>query len=364
MTATFTQFGYFPFLLMASMAIVFATMPSILHVCRERKLFDSPAGFRKMHDHGIPRLGGLAIFLSFIVTLLCFTHAENLLPIKPLIVACMLVSAVSLKDDLVGVGPLKKFLLHLFVSALLVIWGDIRLSSLHGILGIHKLDYFSSVLLSVGMITYIINAFNLIDGINGLAGTMGLIGSLVFGIAFIASGSKELAAVAFCLSGAIAGFLRYNFTPAKIFMGDTGAYLIGIVLSILALRFIEINPLGRNEYTDNASLSFAIAVLVVPMFDTFRVVLIRLSQGRSPFDADSNHIHHKLLLSGMSHPQIVLTLALFNIFVLCSAWLMDDFNAFFTLLFIAVECMLFNAFTTQLQGSKRFTRFSFRNFLW
>ncbi|MBE7176972.1 MAG: undecaprenyl/decaprenyl-phosphate alpha-N-acetylglucosaminyl 1-phosphate transferase [Mucilaginibacter polytrichastri] len=364
MLDTFTQLGYFPFLVIISMLAVFSVMPSILHVCRERKLFDSPVGFRKMHDHGIPRLGGMAIFFSFVLSVLCFTHSETIIPLKPLIVACILISAISLKDDLVGVDAFKKFFLHVFVSALLVTWGNIRLGSLHGIFGIYALDEISSTLISIGLITYIVNAFNLIDGINGLAGTIGLIASLVFGIGFIVSGQRELAAVALCLSGAIAGFLRYNFNPAKIFMGDTGAYLIGIVLSILALRFIEINPLGSGEHTENASFSFAMAVLVVPLFDTFRVVVIRLSQGRSPFDADSNHIHHKLLRSGMSHPQIVITLVLFNVLVLWTAWMMADFNCFWTMLFTASECVIFNAFTTHLQGSGKVARFSFRNFLW
>lgn len=364
MLDTLIHFLYFPGVIVASIALVLITMPSILHVCRERKLYDS-VGFRKMHDHGVPRLGGLAMFFSFMVTLLAFTNAENVLPLKAILVSCMFVSLMSLKDDLVGVAPFKKLAIHVFVSVLLVTWGDIHISNLHGVLGIHKLDYFSSHVISIFFITYIINAFNLIDGVDGLAGTIGLLGSFIFGCFFLFAGQKELAAVAFCLGGALGGFLGYNYSPAKIFMGDTGAYLIGIILSILAIRFIEINPLAviKNNGTDS-SPAVALSILIVPVFDTIRVTLIRLSRGVSPFTADNNHIHHKLKNAGMSHSQIVVTLVLFNLMVVSSAYFVYEFGSYFALTFILVECMLFNIMTTVMQNAKKSARFSFRNFLW
>lgn len=364
MLDTLLHYFYYPGVVTISMGIVFGTMPSILHVCCERKLFDD-VGFRKMHDKGTPRLGGLAMFFSFMVTLLMCTHAENVLPIKAILVASMCISFVSLKDDLVGVGAYKKLIVHIFVSALLVVWGGIKINNLHGILGIYKLDYVSGLVISIGFITYIINAFNLIDGIDGLAGCIGLLGSLVFGMFFILSGQVELASVALCLSGAIGGFLWYNFNPAKVFMGDTGAYLVGIILSVLAIRFIEINPISiiQNDSTET-SPAIAIAILIVPVFDTIRVTLIRISRGQSPFKADNNHIHHKLKNAGMSHSQIVATLLLFNLMIIFSAYFVHDFGSYFSLSFMLIECLLFNVMTSAMLNTKKATRFSFRNFLW
>src|SRR6201990_2191406 len=158
---------YYSFIVTISLLITWLAIPSILHVARFRHLYDDLGHFRKSHDHGIPRLGGVAIFVGFTITSLLFCMTDKSLPINYLLTACIILFAMGLKDDLAGVNSRTKFLLQFIVAVILVLLGDIRLSSMYGIFGIFALPYLVSVGLSVLIITLIVNAFNLVDGIDG-----------------------------------------------------------------------------------------------------------------------------------------------------------------------------------------------------
>ena len=157
--------------------------------------------------------------------------------------------------------------------------------------------------LSVFTILVIINAFNLIDGINGLSGSMGILIAGVLGFWFYLVENIQLAIVAFSLAGACMAFLKYNFTPAKIFMGDTGSLFLGVTCSILAVKFIEMhNVLPDNHaYSINAAPAVAIGILILPLFDTLRVFTVRILRGKSPMSPDRNHLHHLLIDTGLTH---------------------------------------------------------------
>src|ERR1700733_12827679 len=160
---------YYIIIVFVSTIITLIAIPSILHVARTRHLYDDLGHFRKSHDHGIPRLGGVAIFVSFTITSLLFCMTDKSLPINYLLTACIILFAVGLKDDLSGVNSSTKFLIQFIVSLNLVVLGDIRLTSMYGILGIFDLPYIVSAGLTILVIMLLINAFNLIDGIDGLA---------------------------------------------------------------------------------------------------------------------------------------------------------------------------------------------------
>jgi UDP-N-acetylmuramyl pentapeptide phosphotransferase/UDP-N-acetylglucosamine-1-phosphate transferase len=163
-------------------------------------------------------------------------------------------------------------------------------------------------------ILVIINAFNLIDGINGLSGSIGVLISLTLGTWFFLVDETALAIVAFALSGSVIAFLKYNFTPARIFMGDTGALLMGMVCAILAIEFIEIHrDLGESPYAFQAVPAVAIGLLILPLFDTLRVFVMRVLRGKSPLYPDRSHIHHILIDVGMSHMQATGTLVVVNL---------------------------------------------------
>src|ERR1700753_1141935 len=178
-------FLYYSIIIAFSILITSLAIPSILHVARSRHLYDDLGHFRKQHDHGIPRLGGVAIFRSFSITSLLFSMTDSSLPINYLLTACIILFAMGLKDDLSGVNSRTKFGIQFIVASILVLFGHIRLTSMYGVFGIHDLPYWPSVALSVLTIILIVNAFNLIDGIDGLAATTGITANCSFAMLFI-----------------------------------------------------------------------------------------------------------------------------------------------------------------------------------
>jgi UDP-GlcNAc:undecaprenyl-phosphate GlcNAc-1-phosphate transferase len=286
-------------------------IPSIIHVANTRHLYDEPAHPLKIHTHPVPRLGGIAIFLSFILTLLIWGFNHPLLQINYLIAACMILFALGLKDDLTGVGHYAKFSVELIVAMLLTIPGDIRLYNLYGLFDIYELPYCSSILLSVLILIFIVNAFNLIDGIDGLAAAIGMLVHLTFAALFIYIRQFELATVCLSLAGALIGFLKFNLTPARLFMGDTGSLLIGLISAVMALKFIEVSAFS-SAVSPSSAMAICLAILIVPVSDTLSVFIIRIVKGKSPFQGDLHHIHHKILRQGFTHLQTTAILLLVN----------------------------------------------------
>lgn len=260
-----------------------------------------------------PRLGGLAIFAGFMSSLTIFGQINY--GIQQLIAGCIILFFIGLKDDLVSVSAFKKFFVQLLVTGIIIFMGDIRITSFQGVLGIFELDPEVSYVFTFLVIMGISNSINLIDGLDGLAGTILLIASISFGIYLHMYGGSERSAyamVAVCLAGSIAGFLRFNMKNALIFMGDTGSLMSGLIISVLAIQFIEMFKISGGP-------SLAVSILIVPVFDTLRVFIIRVLNGVSPFAPDKNHLHHQLLKLGMSQMATVLTLAFFNIIVILLA---------------------------------------------
>jgi UDP-GlcNAc:undecaprenyl-phosphate/decaprenyl-phosphate GlcNAc-1-phosphate transferase len=334
---------YYSIIVVFSILITFIAMPSILHVSRERHLYDDLGHFRKQHDHGIPRLGGVAIFVSFTITSLLFSMTGTSLPINYVLTACIILFAMGLKDDLAGVNSRTKFFMQFIVASILVLLGHIRLTSMYGVFGIYGLPYWPSIALSVLTIILVVNAFNLIDGIDGLAASTGIVTNSCFAGLFIYMHQYELAAVCLAMAGAIFGFLRYNITPAKIFMGDTGSMLIGLISVIMAIKFIELNKFTGTKFPDFFSApAIAVAILIGPIFDTLRVFVLRISMGVSPFKADRKHIHHRMLKLGLSHLQTTLILVALNIICVIMALLLRSYGNTLLLGLILIVCLLFN----------------------
>ncbi|MFN9798494.1 MAG: MraY family glycosyltransferase, partial [Bacteroidota bacterium] len=233
------------------------------------------------------------------------------------LVACMFILFfMGLKDDIIGVSPSKKLFIHLFVGMILVLMADIRLTEFWGLLGIEEISYPMSIGLSLFVYIVIVNALNLIDGVDGLAAGIGLIASMTFAYWFYRTGDYPLALLAVGLGGSLMGFLLFNFQPARIFMGDSGSLIIGVVIYVLTMKMIEF-PSQRMSHT-MMSVSkpvLAMAILAYPLIDTLRVFIIRAVQGRSPFSADKNHIHHKLLSLGLTHRQVSLVLYAYTVFI-------------------------------------------------
>ncbi|MEY4111474.1 MAG: hypothetical protein RLZZ46_1830, partial [Bacteroidota bacterium] len=224
---------------------------------------------------------------------------------------------VGVKDDIIGTAPIKKLTAHILVAMVIVLMANIRIRSLHGIFGIYEIPLWASIFISLFTIIVVINAFNLIDGIDGLAAGIGFIGAIFFGLWFSLIREVVMATLAFSLAGSLLGFLYYNFSPAKIFMGDSGSLTIGMIMSILALKMVDLDPPSLiSPLSEICKPLLAIAILVYPLTDTLRIFIYRVLNGSSPFAADRNHIHHRLQDAGFSHRQIASLLYTINICII------------------------------------------------
>lgn len=337
---------FFSFLF--SCIITLYAVPSLIKLAYKKRLFDDPAlEERKIHKYRTPNLGGIAVLISFAFTA-CLCIPGNILPYANYIFASgLLIFSVGLKDDLAALNPYKKFLGQTVTALIVVYFADIRLTSFYGVFGIHDIHPVVSYPFTSLLIVFIINAFNLIDGINGLLGSVSMIVSLTFGYIFFQMEEYGLAILAVSMAGSVLGFLRYNLGKARIFMGDAGAYTIGFIVSVLAIQFIELNkPSEITASVDSfgrAVPAVAIAILIIPIFDTLRVIVIRLVQGKSPFMADRNHLHHRLLDTGMTHTQATLVLSAFNIVMIGTALSFHFIGTVELLILIGLIALVMNA---------------------
>ena len=295
--------------------VVLLTTPSLIKVAKMKHLVDEPSESRKLHRQSIPTIGGIIIFAATIFSFalwfpatdaryfgnaLSFNQAVS--DFKYLIAASILIFFIGVKDDIIGFAPVKKLIGHIIVGFIFVLMADIRITGLHGVFGVEQIPYWASVFLSIFTYVVVVNSFNLIDGIDGLAAGIGLVASTLFGAWFFFSGNLHLSLMCLVLSGALSGFLIFNFSPARIFMGDSGSLFIGAFIFVMAIKCVETNtdllPAGLNNISAPV---FTMAVLCYPLIDTLRIFTLRVMQGNSPFAADKNHIHHRLLRHGLNH---------------------------------------------------------------
>ena len=317
--------------------VVLFTMPSLIKVARMKHLVDEPTEERKLHHRSVPTIGGIIIFAAIIFSYsLWFPNAKTGLDgtlsdfktlylemgaayeeFKIVIAAMVLLFFIGVKDDIIGFSPVKKLVGHFVVAYILVIMGDIRIRDMHGIFGLYELPNEASIAFSFFTYIVLVNAFNLIDGVDGLAGGVGLISAFAYGTWLFWAGDVALALLAFTLAGALVGFLVFNTHPARIFMGDSGSLIIGAILSVLAMRVVDHDISRLPQWLRNVPTPlFAMSVIAYPLVDTFRVFVVRMAHGRSPLQADKNHIHHRLLALGLGHRGTVLVLYTYTVAII------------------------------------------------
>lgn len=307
-----------------SFILVLITVPPIIRVAKAKHLYE-PFEERKIHKTIVPPLGGVAIFISFILSTIIATDGISFDSLKYIIAAVMIMFFIGLKDDLLTISARKKFLVQVFAAILLIAMGDIRFTDLHGVFGIHEIGYLTSISISLLAMIGIINAINLIDGIDGLASGLAIIASVVFGSWFYLSGSYQLAIMSFALVGSLSGFFLYNVfgKTNKMFMGDTGSLIIGVIISTLVIKFNQLN-LVPDAVNVSSAPAFSLAVIIVPIVDTFRVMTIRILNKKSPFSPDNNHVHHRLLqLLPGNHLRVTLILVCSTVIIIGIAYLLN-----------------------------------------
>lgn len=317
----------------AFFVVVLAT-PSLIKVAKMKHLVDEPSEERKLHSKSVPTIGGIIIFAAVLFGWALWFPAEDwqydwasinieeAFKIFKYLGACLLILFfVGVKDDIIGTAPVKKLMAHMVVGFILVLMADVKITSLHGIFGFEEaIPDWAQVILSVFVYIVIVNAFNLIDGVDGLAAGIGFVCCILFGVWFQMAQNPPLSLLAFVLAGALLGFLVFNFSPAKIFMGDSGSLVIGVIISVLAIGLIEQDTSLMPEKLQTLPTPIlAMCILVYPLIDTLRIFIVRTLKGQSPFSADKNHIHHRLIRIGLSHAQTVLVLYTYNLIVVAIA---------------------------------------------
>jgi UDP-GlcNAc:undecaprenyl-phosphate GlcNAc-1-phosphate transferase len=304
-----------------SFTITFLAIPVIINVAEMKKLFDVPDA-RKIHHIAITPLGGIAIFAGFVFGCLLTVHFKDTFDFQYFIAATFVIFFLGLKDDILVISPIKKFIGQVLAAFLIIYDGRIQIRSMHGFLGIYELPEMFSLLITYFAVIVIINSFNLIDGVDGLAGSLGLMSTFVFGMYFLDVNMPSYFILAFSLCGSLLAFLIFNFQPAKIFMGDTGSLLIGVINSILVIKFINVANSTDVSYPIASAPAIGFAILMFPLLDTLRVFSVRIFKRRSPFSPDRNHIHHLLLdRRGLSHRAITLVLVSLNILLISLVYL-------------------------------------------
>jgi UDP-N-acetylmuramyl pentapeptide phosphotransferase/UDP-N-acetylglucosamine-1-phosphate transferase len=301
--------------------------------------YDTPNA-RSSHNDFVPTLGGIAFFVSLIVFFF-FSNFYNINDTSlSIMLAITIMFFVGLTDDLKDLSPKVKFIGQLLALSVLIIQSDYRILSFHGFLGIYELNMFFSVFLSMFLILAFINAFNLIDGIDGMSSVTGIVISACFGFLFYKLQLFFFMFISVAVISMLLAFLRYNFSSKKkIFMGDTGSLVIGLVLGLLTLKLLTLETETFSSIAIyRKELPFLLLIiLIVPAFDLFRVTFIRLKKRVSIFSPDRNHIHHLLIDSGLSHKKASLLSGGTNLFFAIAMYLSIQYlGLVFSFLFLVV----------------------------
>ncbi|WP_425390063.1 MraY family glycosyltransferase [Ekhidna sp.] len=304
-----------PLAIATSFLVTLTLMPVVIRVFRSIDLLDRPDK-RKVHSISTPSLGGIAIFAGILMAVLMAISMNDLASEKYFLGGAILIFLLGVRDDLSSLLAHHKLVVQIFSALLVVYFGGIKIEGLHGLFGIENFPWVLDELFTVFVIVVMTNAFNLIDGIDGLAGSIALVISAFLGWAAMQSGYYVDAAFAFTIVGASLGFLLYNWYPSKVFMGDTGSMVFGFMLTILMVKFLAV-PVPPSVI--EAPVATSLALFVLPVYDTLRVMIIRLVSGKPPLAPDRNHIHHVLLKFGFNHASSTLMLVGYNICVVTMA---------------------------------------------
>ncbi len=317
----------------ASVIIEMMVLPRIIYIAKKKRLFDLPDK-RKKHSEPIPRLGGISftpvillvsLFCLFIRFIFQFWDEELFFYRIPetilLVCGLLVIYLLGAKDDLVGVSFKKKFVIQ-FIASLCIVGSGVYINNLYGLLGFHEIPGFIGVVLSIGLIMFTTNAINLIDGADGLASGISAVALLIYGIMFSIYGMWTYAGIAFITLGLLAPFFYYNFAhpTRKIFMGDTGSLTLGFLLAFMILRISKYPP--AVEIVPGGLILLVLSALFIPLFDAFKVMVVRIAKGKGPFSPDRNHIHHKLIDLGFSKKKAVCLIVLTGALLVVANWIL------------------------------------------
>lgn len=307
--------------------IVLFGMPTVIKVARQKGLMDVPEDPRKIHVRAVPTVGGIMIFAALLVNAFFWLavgpapSTETFQSGSALAACTVVIFFMGLKDDIVGLAPAKKLLVHLAVGFILVAVGGFKIETFGGLFGVGELPEGLSLAFSMFVYIVIVNALNLIDGVDGLVGGYAVIAMSAFALWFLQTGQTPFAVIALSLAGAMTGFLVFNHAPARIFLGDSGSLLVGLVCYALATQLINTPMSEVPEAWNGISMPvLAMAILAYPLMDTLRVFCLRAARGISPFSPDRNHLHHRLMMRTRNHAKTSMFVYVFSLSIVGIAW--------------------------------------------
>ena len=349
----------------------FLLIPRIRNTTLKLGYTDTPDA-RSSHQNTVPTFGGIAFYISLILTLFMLQKEYDNAIIITLLVSISILFFTGFKDDLRNSSPKAKLFGQLLAVSLLMLHSEFYISSLHGFLGIHEMPPFIGIPFSVFLFISIINAYNLIDGIDGLASIVGIVAASSFAVLFYNLDLYFYTGICVALTSMLFAFLRFNFsTKKKIFMGDTGSLTIGFILGILGMRLmtLDFETVSLIGIPRSGILLLVLTILIVPTFDVSRVIFIRLIKKLSISTPDRNHIHHLLIDSGLSHKKASSLLGLVNISLvglmyffikLVGLYISISFLAIVLLIFIYIFFIMnrrFDAIRVRIKLRNKLSRF-------
>lgn len=329
--------------------LTYFTIPKIIGVVEYKKLLDEP-NIRSSHRKLTPTLGGIAFYFTIMFSLFFLKEFDHSKITYSLLPGLTILFIFGLKDDLVVLSPIAKLIAQIVAVLFILSNPSLQITSLNGFLGIYEIPQYISLFTSAFLMILVINSYNLIDGIDGLAAGIGVVISAVNMLVFYVLKIEFYFYLSIIIIATLLAFLRYNLSKDnKIFMGDTGSLIIGFVLSIFSIKTLTINEqLIASDLplvTENLPL-VVLVLLIVPLFDVARVFTIRIFNRKSPFSADRNHMHHILIDLGLSHLKSSIILIIFNLlFVLVFVYLASTSKQTFLIAFlILISSALFYVF--------------------
>lgn len=335
----------------------FIFIPIILNFCKARQLYDIPNA-RKIHKNAIPRLGGISflpsMFISFLVAISVINSTDNQILISRwsllFPIGTLLIYLMGIVDDVLGLSPSRKFVVQIIAACLLPISG-LYINNMYGFLGVHEIPYYIGFPLTVLIIVFINNALNLIDGIDGLAASLSMIALSGFLYLFIAQHILSFSILITGLIGVLTAFMYFNLfgnpeKNRKIFMGDSGSLTLGFVLGFLCVKYsmdnVHVMPYHKMDFI------MPFTLLLIPVFDVFRVFFVRLKHHKSPFLADKNHIHHKLMAAGLSqHRALGVIIMLEVLYIVLNYLLLKVMNNTFVFITDIIVYVILNEMTNR-----------------
>ena len=325
-----------------SFALSLITTRQVIRFSLKLHIGDKPLENRKIHKVITPNLGGIGVFIGTCVAYFAFSDYSLTIQPDKLFSISIFLFFLGVRDDLEPMGALRRLFMEFACAIFIIYMTDIRLITLWGIFGIDELPIIASYILTSVFIVGCINSYNFIDGLDGLLGSIALLGSICFGLIFNLYGEWLWTLLAVVMCGGILGFLFYNWNPSRIFMGDGGALFLGTIFSCFALRVMQLSPVESHDpsYMILVPHTIAFSIIAVPIIDMVTVFILRILHGNSILKADKRHVHHRLLEANLNHSSVTFIILLANISIIIFAYLVQNQGALKSLIYTVSFCFI------------------------